>query len=77
MRQLTEAGGVDALTLFKRLTMRVSSSFAGRSAKRMSKPVAAQTAHRNADVAKLELPTAEWACRSSTNAVEAPVDAGV
>ena len=77
MRYLTVVGGVDGAILLKWLAMRVSAFFAGRAAKRMSKPVAAQTAHRNADVAKSESPTPEWACRSSTNAVEMPVGAGV
>ena len=77
MRYLTMLGGVEAAILLKWLAMRVRGFFAGRAAKPMSKSVAAQTAHRNANVAKSELPIPEWACRSSINAVESPVDAGV
>ena len=77
MRHLTVVGGVDRAILLKRLAMGVSAFFAGRTAKCMSKPVAALTAHRNANVAKSKSTTPEWACRSGTNAVETPVDAGV
>lgn len=52
MRHLTVVGGVDRAILLKRLAMGVSAFFAGRTAKRMSKPVAALTAHRYAVVAR-------------------------
>ena len=77
MRHLTVVDGVEAAILLKWLAMCVRGFFAGRSAKRMSKPVAAQTAHRYAIVAKSKSTTPEWACRSGTNAVEMPVGAGV
>ena len=76
-RYLTVVDGVEAAILLKWLAMRVRGFFAGRSAKPMSKSVAAHIAHRNANVAKSELQTPAWACRSSTNAVEMPVGAGV
>lgn len=77
MTYLTVVGGVDRAALLNRLAMHVRALFAGCAAKRMSKAVSARTAQRNADVAKSELETPAWACRSSRNAVETPVDAAV
>jgi len=76
MRSLTMVGGVDRAILLKRLAMRVSVFFAGRAAIRMSKAVSARTAQCHADIAKSKLETPAWACRSSRNAVEMPVDEG-